>query len=325
MLHRALFPAVLAVALGAQAQAPVITFDKTHQDLGRISPDRKTSVRFKVSNTGNAPLQITAVNPSCGCTSTVLGNWYLKPGESSDIEAVLDPHGMKGPIRKSMTVVSDDPKNPGALLTFEAEVVQEVMTSVDAVFFSMASRTASQTTKVKVSSGVGEEIRILEAKAPGAPFLKLSSHAEGKDSVLDVVLDGPKIPANLKFGSEQITLRTSSAKMPTLTLPVNWSLRPTFQIDPVRVSWDNAKAGTELTKTVVLKQIENRPFRILGVKPSRDLLRAAWQGGAAAPQQSLTVSLSKDAKPGRYAEQILVETDDPEEKEVALRVSVTLE
>jgi hypothetical protein len=323
MLLRALLPA--ALILPAIAQAPVITFDRTHQDLGRISPDRKASVRFKVSNTGNAPLQITAVNPSCGCTSTVIGNWYLKPGESSDIEAVLDPHGMKGHIRKSLTVVSDDPKNPGALLTFEAEVVQEVMTSVDAVFFTMATRTGTQTNKVKVSSGVGEELKVLEAKAPGAPFLRFAIRQEGKDAVVEVMLDGPKIPTSLRFGSEQITLRTSSAKMPTLTLPVNWSLRPAFQLDPVRVSWDTAKAGTELTKTVTLKQMEGKPFRILGAKPSRDLLKVTGLSATAAPQQSFTVTLSKDAKAGRYSEQILLQTDDPEEKEVAVRVIAVLD
>ncbi len=319
-----LIPALLAM-LPAVAQAPAIAFDRTHADLGRISPEKKVSLRFKVSNTGNADLQISSVNPSCGCTSTVLGNWFLKPGESSEIEAVFDPNHLKGIVRKSLTVVSNDPKNPSALLTFEADVVREVMTSVDAVFFTMATRTGNQSSKVKIWSGVGDELRILEAKAPGAPYLKLIPKAEGKESVLEVVLDGTQIPGNLRYGQEQITVRTSNAKVPTLTLPVNWSLRPSFQLDPVRVSWDAAKAGTVLTKTVTLKQLEGKPFRILGIKPSRELLTVTSPGATAAPQQSFTVTLSKDAKPGRYSEQLLVQTDDPEEKEVAVKVYAVIE
>lgn len=316
---------VLIATLPAFAQAPAISFDRTHADLGRISPDKKVSVRFKVSNTGNAPLQITGVNPSCGCTSTVLGNWYLKPGESSDVEAVFDPDHMKGVVRKSLSVVSNDPKNPSALLTFEAEVVREVMTSVDAVFFTMATRTGTQTSKVKIWSGVGEDVKILEAKAPGAPYLKLIPKGEGKEATLEVVLDGTQIPANLRFGQEQITVRTNNAKMPTIMLPVNWSMRPSFQMDPVRVSWDAAKAGTALTKTVTFKQMENKPFRILSVKPSREWLTVTTPSATAAPQHTFTVTLSKDAKPGRYSEQLLVLTDDPEEKEVIVKVYAVLE
>ena len=59
---------IACAALTLMAQAPVITFDKTHQDFGRISPERKVSAKFKVSNTGNAYLNITQVRPSCGCT-----------------------------------------------------------------------------------------------------------------------------------------------------------------------------------------------------------------------------------------------------------------
>ena len=107
----------------AQA-APHISFEASHFDFGKISADTKVSHRFKVTNTGQAPLNITRLNPSCGCTSTVLGKWTLAPGESTDIEVTFNPAGFRGLSRKSIQVVSDDPASPTSTLTFEADVVR---------------------------------------------------------------------------------------------------------------------------------------------------------------------------------------------------------
>ncbi|HJW34407.1 MAG TPA: DUF1573 domain-containing protein [Holophagaceae bacterium] len=316
-------PALVALAL--QAQAPEIAFERTHHDFGKITADRKTSTRFKVTNKGNANLQISAVNPSCGCTSTVLGNWNLKPGESSEVEAVFDPHGQRGLVRKSLTVVSNDPKNPNALLTFEADVVQDVMPSMTAVYFNQVSRTGTQVTHVRYASGTGADVRILEAKAPAAPWLRLTPKAEGKDAVLEVAFDGSKLPAKPRFGRETVTITTNVPSAQTFTLPVNWELKPSI-VGPDRVNMDVVKAGTEGRVKLQLRQAEGKPFKITGTQVSRPELRIEGLSGTKAlPQHDLTVVFSKDAKAGRYAEKITLTTDDPEQPELIVRVTAVIE
>lgn len=322
-MFRTVIPALIGLAL--QAQAPDIAFERTHHDFGKITADRKVSARFKVTNKGNANLQISAVNPSCGCTSTVLGNWNLKPGESSEIEAVFDPHGQRGLVRKSLTVVNNDPKNSSALLTFEAEVVQDVMPSMSAVYFNQVSRSGSQVTNVRYASGTGMEVRILEAKAPAAPWLRLTTKAEGKDAILEVVFDGSKLPAKPRFGRETITLTTNVPTAQTFTLPVNWELKPSI-VCPDRVNLDVVKAGTEGRVKLQLRQAEGKAFRITGTQITRPELRIEGLAGTKAlPQHDLTVVLAKDAKAGRYAEKITLATDDPEQPEVIVRVTAVVE
>jgi len=322
-MFRTLLPALFALA--AQAQAPSITFDRTHHDFGRITPERKVSTRFKVTNSGNGNLQISAVNPSCGCTSTVVGAWFLKPGESSEVEATFDPAGQKGLVRKSMTVVSNDPKNPSALLTFEAEVVQDVMASQNAVYFNQASRGGTQATTIRYASGTGLEVRILEAKAPGAPWLKLLPKTDGKDALLEVALDGKEIPAKVRYGRETVTLRTNVPSTPTLTLSVAWELKPAI-VAPDRVSFEAVKSGAEGRVKLSLRQAEGKAFRITGTHPSRPELRVEGLAGTQAkPQHDLTLVLGKEAKPGRYAEKVTILTDDPEQPEVVVRVTAVVE
>ncbi|HJV21689.1 MAG TPA: DUF1573 domain-containing protein [Holophagaceae bacterium] len=325
MLRPAFLVAPALFALGLQAQAPEIAFDRTHHAFGKITAERKASTRFKVTNKGNANLQISAVNPSCGCTSTVLGNWNLKPGESSDIEAVFDPHGQRGLVRKSLTVVSNDPKQPDALLTFEAEVVQDVMPALSAVYFNQVSRAGTQVTNVRYASGTGLDVRILEAKAPGAPWLRLTPKTDGKDAVLEVALDGSKLPAKPRFGRETVTLTTNVPSAQTFTLPVNWELKPSI-VGPDRVNLDVVKAGTEGRVKLQLKQAEGKPFRITGTQVSRtELVVDGLSGTKALAQHDLAIVLSKSAKPGRYAEKVTISTDDPEQPEIIIRVTAVVE
>jgi Protein of unknown function (DUF1573) len=302
------------------AQAPVIGFDKSHHDFGKITPDRKVSARFKVMNTGNAVLNISQVNPSCGCTSTVVGKWSVNPGESTEVEATFNPQGMKGVVRKSMQVVSNDPKTPSATLTMEAEVVPEIVASKDAVYFSSIARSASPATQVRYSSGNGEAVQITEAKAPGAPYLRLNLKQDAKDAVLDIALEGPKIPKGTFRGVEVVTLRTSNPRVPVLNLNVVWDLKPSLSMTPPSVAWDNATAGQEQRTQVSIKQAENKVFRITGTKITNPLMRVDGLSQKAAAQHDLTIVLGKDAKAGRYSETVTLMTDDPEQPELTVRV-----
>ena len=47
----------------ALAGDPILEFDTTHVDLGRVDPGSKVEVRFKFHNKGTAPLEIQSIKP----------------------------------------------------------------------------------------------------------------------------------------------------------------------------------------------------------------------------------------------------------------------
>ena len=304
------------------AQAPAISFDKTHHDFGRITPDRKVAAKYHVTNSGNATLNITQVRPSCGCTYTMLGKWSLAPGEGTDIEAMFDPKGMRGAVRKSITVVSDDPKNQAASLTLEAEVVQEIMPSVETVYFYQAPRSTTTRSVVRYASGNGEPVQIVDVKSPGAGFLTFSYRQEGKDQVLEVVLDGRKVPAGQYRGVEQATVRFTNPRLGQLPLNIQWELKPAVLATPADLVFQDA-AGKELRQKLNLKQADGRAFRVTGVHGSLPGLRVEGlnQKGA---NLDLTVILPATLKAGRYSEVFSLTTDDPDQPELTVRVVALL-
>jgi len=319
-MFRRLFLA--AASLTLMAQAPAIQFDKTHHDFGRITPDKKAAAKYRVTNGGNAILSITQVRPSCGCTYTMLGKWSLAPGESTEIEAMFDPKGLRGMVRKSIEVVCTDPKTPTISLTLEADVTQEIMPSVESVYFHQALKSTSTRSQVRYASGNGEPVQIVEVKAPGAPFLTFAFRPEGKDGVLEVAFDGRKVPAGQSRGVEQATVRFTNPRMNQLPLNIQWDLKPSIQASPVELVFQDAP-GKELRQKLTLKQADGKAFRVTGTRPSLQGMRVEGlnQKGAA---MDLTVILPATLKPGRYSELLSLSTDDPDQPELTVRVVALL-
>jgi len=319
MLRRLLF-ACAAVTL--MAQAPVISFDKTHHDFGRITPDRKVAAKYRVTNTGNATLSITQVRPSCGCTATVIGKWSIAPGESTDLEATFDPRGLKGGVRKSIEVVCNDPKTPASSLTLEAEVVQEIMPSVESVYFHHVPKSATSRSIVRYASGNGVPVQIIDVKAPGAPFLAFAYRQEGKDLVMEVAFDGRKVPTGRFRGVEQATVHFTNPRMNQLALNIQWELKPAVQATPAELVFQDA-AGRDLRQKLTLKQAEGHAFRVTGSRCSLPGVRVEGVGPKAASQE-LSVVLPASMKAGRYSEVLSLTTDDPDQPELTIRLAAIL-
>lgn len=313
----------LVVPVVCIAQTPVITFEKTHHDFGKIDADRKVSYRFKVTNTGQATLNITRLNPSCGCTSTVVGKWSLAPGESTEVEASFDPRGFRGLVRKSIQVISDDPVHGSLTLTFEATVTQDIMPSTKTVFFYDLQRTTSKTSTIRLASGNGQPVQVKETKAPGAPYLSATAKSEGNDVLLDITVDGRKISPGKQRGADSLTVFTNSQKTPSIPISVQWELKASVVSTPERVAWTEP-AGKELRTAISLKQVEGKAFRVTDTKSSNPLIKIEGAGKPGAPKQDLQVVLAASAKPGTYNENVILFLDDPDQPELTLRVSAVL-
>ena len=95
------------ISLSAQNnKSAKIEFDTTIIDYGTIEKGSNGLRVFKFKNTGNAPLVVSSVKSSCGCTVPKKPEAPVMPGESGEIEVKYDTNRVN-PIRKTITVTSN--------------------------------------------------------------------------------------------------------------------------------------------------------------------------------------------------------------------------
>lgn len=86
---------------------PVLQFEKTEFDFGKILQGEVVSYTFHFTNTGSAPLIITNVDKSCGCTTGDFPRQPVDPGEGGEIKVTYDSKGHFGFQSKAVVVIAN--------------------------------------------------------------------------------------------------------------------------------------------------------------------------------------------------------------------------
>ncbi|MDT0558304.1 DUF1573 domain-containing protein [Ichthyenterobacterium sp. W332] len=123
-----LFVGLLSVGGFAQNKVAKIEFKETTIDYGTIEKGANGIRTFVFTNTGDAPLIISDVKSSCGCTVPKKPKGPILPGETGEIEVKYDTKRVN-PIRKTITVISNA-DTPTVALKIKGLVIDPNKTSV---------------------------------------------------------------------------------------------------------------------------------------------------------------------------------------------------
>lgn len=112
----------MAGTMGVYAQTPAVTpaqtgttptseaeikFELVEHNFGTIKEGTLAAYEFVFTNTGKAPLILSNVQPSCGCTAPEWSKEPIAPGAKGKIKAVYNSHGRPGTFQKYITVKSN--------------------------------------------------------------------------------------------------------------------------------------------------------------------------------------------------------------------------
>ena len=87
-----------------------ISFEEEEHDFGTIKDGTPVETKFKYTNTGDAPLVVSNIKSTCGCT--VPQDWSrdpLAPGESAEFTVKFNGKG-NGAVNKSITLTTNTEK-----------------------------------------------------------------------------------------------------------------------------------------------------------------------------------------------------------------------
>ncbi|HEY3373322.1 MAG TPA: DUF1573 domain-containing protein [Prolixibacteraceae bacterium] len=103
--------------------APVVKYDLESFDFGDIKPGSKVEHTFNLKNDGKKDLIIRDVKSSCGCTAVSPSKNIVSSGESVPLKVTFDSTGKNGRNNKTITVITNDPKNPTTVLRISSNIL----------------------------------------------------------------------------------------------------------------------------------------------------------------------------------------------------------
>lgn len=113
--------ALLLSAFVSRAQG-TLKFDTESYDFKNVSEGTLATHEFKFTNTGNAPIVISNVQASCGCTTPEWTKDPVLPGKAGIVKAVYNSNGRPGVFNKTITVTSNATQ-PSVVLSIKGTVL----------------------------------------------------------------------------------------------------------------------------------------------------------------------------------------------------------
>ncbi|MCC6489942.1 MAG: DUF1573 domain-containing protein, partial [Candidatus Hydrogenedentes bacterium] len=145
-------------------------------DAGEIINSDFTVKEIFVANRGKAPLEISEIRTSCGCTVGEMEKnlvmpggkqvTQIPPGGRMPMKITIDPFRIPGfHSRKTLTVYSNDPKNPQASIDVAVTIVPEYTVEPNAVEFGNLEKGQSAEVTMIVREANAPDLEITGAEA----------------------------------------------------------------------------------------------------------------------------------------------------------------
>jgi hypothetical protein len=245
--------AVLAFALPALAAAPKAVVDKPIIDVGKVRKGEPIRQEFVIRNAGDAPLEITEVKPSCGCTVAEY-DAVIAPGATGKVTAVVKTDSFGGGIAKSVTVFTNDTDNPRLSLVVKALVREPVIVRPGYARFMTVQGQPVESSVQTVSAPDGTAFRVLSVESP-YPFVKATHRPdEGEEGrwQVEVSLDRGAPVGPL---ADYLVVRTDHPEQPEVKIAVSGLVRPVIAVTPKVADFGRREVIEPQSKSLEVKNL----------------------------------------------------------------------
>ena len=292
---------------------PRMHVDKPVFDFGQVEQGDKVTHDFRFTNQGNRDLRVQSVKTSCGCTAAVIAAETIPPGTEGTIQATFDTKRFAGQKAKDIRVHTNDPLNPVTTLTLRGEITTEVQVQPAQLYLGRLQRGSPITRTVTVLYDANKPLEITDI-TNGNPAISVRAEdaqvegKKGKALQVRVAKTARRGPLN-----DTITVTTTSAKKPTISIPVVGSIEGDVIVLPSQVSFGVVRQGVGETRTVRIKNRSAQPLSIGPVQSSLASVVPELIEITPGKEFELRLHITGDTKPGRIRGSIEVMTDHPEE------------
>jgi hypothetical protein len=268
---------------------------------------------FKIRNAGTGTLTIDGVTTSCGCTAAKPTKNSLAPGEESDIAVTFDTISEKGPSTRTITVVTNDPKQRQLELTLKGDLRAQVEAAPPFVAFGTVKHGVEKTSRVTIADLVNDKELQVGPITNSSANIKVSQEprTDGKPGAMLTVT----VLQSMPVGPFDDTIKVKTSRAP-LNIAVYGTVTGDLTVSPAQVSFGIVPHHQSALRIVRLTNAGGLAINVLGVTSSNQSVTAAVEPIKAGKEYKVTLELRPNTPDGALRGAIAIRTDDPEETTV---------
>lgn len=279
-------PSLISPALKGQGR---LVFASKTQDTGEILDTDLSSVSFLFRNTGSAPITITQIKPSCGCTVPELAKKTYMPGEQGSIEVAFDPKGKKGAIARNISVFTDSTLTPNDTIVVRALVKPVVITEPRVMPFEAAVKGTSITKDFKIY-GRTEGFKVTRATVDDTDAFSIEVvdgglvEKDGEMLTLQILRLTLKDTAKPDNHRAQISVRTNDKRKSIFSLATVARVLGDLKMNPVRVTMGRMVVGDTFDKEFHVISLTGKAFNISHANADSIAIEAQYEFAPVDPE-----------------------------------------
>ncbi len=324
----------LLIVAAAPAQ-PQLAVSSGSIDFGDVWKGSVVTRELLLINVGDEPLNLTSVRASCGCTVTELKKNQLAPGDFTGLDVALDSSKKRaGRTTVRVVINSNDPKKPSLVVPVTADIKQLVTVeppqALRVISFDVDQvHTVDATLAINVDEPVKLE---LEAVVPDVLEVDFKPLEAGRKYALKATT---KSPVGEQPLTVQLKFATDNPAQPTVSIPVNFIVRPRVQVTPNVILLNPQRpARTQVVRVSYFGDDEN--FDVAEVQAGhpgvqsqiteqpRPTLRTPHQQRPAEAKRIL-LNFPAPGELGNEDFEIVIKTTDPDFQEIKIPVTQSRE
>jgi hypothetical protein len=299
---------VVAVASVAYSE---LVWEQTALELHPAVGDDTAIGHFKYQNKGDKTIAIKNVSTSCGCTAATAKN-SAEPGEKGEVTATFKVGDRTGTQQKTITVTTDDPMHPTAMLNLKVVIPQVLELQPTFVYWQAGEEAKAKTIVAKVGKDVS--IKNLDVSSSNPDFTTKVEQPSANEFRISV-----KPQQTTKAGAATLTIKPAlpdgKSKIlyatASVTAPTSTSTQP---------ATTNAQAQPSKSKIDACALLTSKEIESVQSEPLKDTKSSGSSAGQFAVSQcyfalptssnsiSLTVTQRGDGSEARDPKQFWKET-----------------
>lgn len=263
---------ILVVAMGSMeslAQTSTVTHAskivcaEPTFNFGEMESSKDVEHTFILKNEGDLSLEIRQVRPSCGCTVANISQNTIPPGGQADVTTRLSLRGRQGAQHKTISVESNDPKQPTLVLSLEGTAVEEIRVQPNQLFFGRITTDSTATGVVEITIQSTNAVKLTRTST-NTSNLTATTEASPNGKLIRVLIGTqPPLPRGTLRGN--VHIETDHPKYPAMDIAVSAFVVSDISFAPEELPVLES-VGQPAGRYILIRSETGKKFKILKVE-----------------------------------------------------------